>query len=158
MKHVTHSQLAKRFKAAISGRLTRVIVIVALILLFAGVAVLTPTLGHDMALATTKQPERLTELYFNNHQQLPKQLQAGKPASFSFEIVNHEAQTKTYTYRVVIIENGASREVARQSLTLTDGAATSQQISISTPQPGVRLQTVVELLDMSQRIHFWGQS
>ena len=52
------------------------------------------------ALKLIPRPERFTELYFNDHINLPKYIQKGEKISFSFVIHNLEGGNRQYPYAV----------------------------------------------------------
>jgi len=65
----------------------------------------SPRFHRALAAATTHQPERYTELYFNDQTRLPIKAAVNRTQMFSFELANHENSTKTYTYTAIISTN-----------------------------------------------------
>src|SRR6266403_2752810 len=105
-----------------------------------------PAAARALTLATTKQPERFTELYFNDHQNLPKQVTAQRPAKFSYHVTNHEARDTHYHVRVSILENGQSRLLKLDDITLANNESKDITIQFATSKPGIQLELSVELI------------
>jgi len=72
------------------------------------------------------QPERFTELYFENSANLPRATIANQSISFSFTIHNLEGVTTTYPYTVYFLyPSGTEATFASSSVMLADGASTT---------------------------------
>lgn len=108
--------------------------------------------------ATTRQPERFTELYFSNHLTLPREVTTNQPVYVAFTIANHEAATTAYPYRVRLVENGRSRIIEADTLQLTDGARQSRTVQFAVARTGQQIEVIVELPDQHQTIHFRAKS
>ncbi len=96
------------------------------------------------------EPETFTELYFNDHQDLPKYSQ--NEYNFSFTIANHENKDFEYTYRIniddivieenkVFIKNKENKTIEK-TIQFNIEDKSKIQVQVSTPK---------ELLE----IHFW---
>lgn len=101
------------------------------------------------------QPERFTELYFNNYLQLPKTAVARKAFSFSFTIHNLEGAPTTYPYQVYFeYPNGNQAVFEDGSVTVPDGATSSIPVAYQFPASDLVGQVVVELTSLGQKIDF----
>jgi len=66
--------------------------------------------------------ERFTELYFDDHVNLPKQIQKGEKISFSFVIHNLEGKKWDYPYAIFFIsQNGQVTKIEEKTVTLSNG-------------------------------------
>jgi uncharacterized membrane protein len=119
---------------------------------------LTPTGKTDFTLATTRQPEKLTELYFNGVQYLPHAVTPQQLTSFSYNVTNHEAATVTYTAVITITENGKVRTLEHDEFIVKDGDSHDATVRFSTPNAGTSLLITVSLPQVNQTIHFRSQS
>lgn len=105
------------------------------------------------------QPERVTELYFDNPTHLPVTVLPGKPVQFAFRAVNHESSATTYTYVVSLVVPGSPAHVVKTgNFTLTDGRSSYITVTFSIPTSGVRSLVTVQLSGRSETIHFWVNS
>jgi hypothetical protein len=118
----------------------------------------TPVIKQAVALATTRQPEAYTELYFAAPSQLPRTIAAGKPTTFSYRITSHLTTTTTFKAYVTIVENGSSRLIKTDSLTLAPGKTGTANVTFTTPKSNTRLEVIVDLPARHQHIHFKSQS
>lgn len=59
-----------------------------------------PGVKNAFANATSRQPESFTEIYFENHSNLPKKFNLNKELSFSFTIHNLTGKDMQYPYEV----------------------------------------------------------
>jgi hypothetical protein len=101
------------------------------------------------------EPERFTELYFENASSLPQQTVAGKPIIFSFTVHNLEGATTTYPYRVYFQYPDGHQTLFRQAtLTLVDTAFATINISHTFLGSDERGMVVVELTSLDQSIDF----
>lgn len=67
------------------------------------------------------QEEPFTELFLNNHLDLPKQVEKGQAVLFSFTIHNLEGKTVKYPYVVYLqTDKGARISIAHNAVTLAD--------------------------------------
>lgn len=99
--------------------------------------------------------ERFTELYFDDHINLPKQIQEGEQISFSFVIHNLEGKRKTYPYVVSFkFSDGRIVKIDEGIITISDGGykkITESYTSTLTENTGI---ISVELKDRQQNIDF----
>jgi hypothetical protein len=135
-------------------RSTLAVAAVGAISLIALVTLSNQSARRAIMLATTHQPERFTELYFNNHQLLPTQIPAGKPITFSYHVTNHEAGPVVYYARVSIVANGKVELLKYDTVTLADGEGRDRSVVFTESLPNQNLQLIVELPNQSQSIYF----
>jgi uncharacterized membrane protein len=117
------------------------------------VAVATsPDVRHALVLATSRQPEPFTQLYFTGGEPPGHTYTPGVVQRVPFTIVNHEGRAVEYSY--AIYANG--RQVAAPTTrTVDDGAqfSTSQPFQIT--DQGSRVDIEVRLLGIGESIHYW---
>lgn len=108
------------------------------------------------------QPERLTELYYENHTKLPTTYTPGTQQSFTFTVHNLEYRTTSYSYTVTQkSEDGTqSQQLSSGSFTLNQNAFKTQTISIAPTDLGGRVQIETSLLiggpdSSTEAIHYW---
>ncbi len=107
---------------------------------------------------TTSTTESFTELYFEDHNDLPSNIQLNKEYSFQFSIHNLENQQTTYNYTIYIEyysnEKLQSRETINSdsiALEHDQRATISKSFEINEDFELARL--IIETND--QEIHFW---
>ena len=125
--------------------------------------VIPPRLSQSQAaqaltLATTRQPEHFTELYFSDPESLPKEVEADEPSKFTYRVTNREGRTVTYTTRVILVENGRLKVIQRTTVTLLDGQSKDVVVPFTATTSGHSLELIVELIDQDMSIHFRSQS
>ncbi|NTW14235.1 MAG: hypothetical protein HGA31_04370 [Candidatus Moranbacteria bacterium] len=102
------------------------------------------------------KPERFTELYFSDHTNLPKRVSAGDRMRFSFVIVNHEGNARSYGYSVHLIgAENVDPIVVRDVTDVASEESKEVQVGFDVPERFETGEVVVQLTDMSQQIHFW---
>ena len=96
------------------------------------------------------EPERFTELYFNNHQELDKYSYRGYH-EFSFTIHNLEGEDKEYVYEIKV-NDGVIKE---ESVVVNneDSAVINESIQLRIPFDKAKIE--VNLPEKEQEIHFW---
>lgn len=102
------------------------------------------------------EPERLTELYYENHTALPNSYTPGVPQSFSFTVHNLEYRDMRYDYQVV-----QTSEDGKQSQTLASGhfdlpqdAYRTVPTTITPADLGPRTQ-ITTVISPQESIHYW---
>jgi hypothetical protein len=113
--------------------------------------------GHQVELATTHQPEPLTELYFADPETLPATIPT-TPMSLAvaFVIHNLEAKTLTYTYRVSFSDAlGQVITSADSTVTLQNGQSQTITQIVALPAGQGKREINVQLIGKSQNIHYW---
>ncbi|MCX7997132.1 MAG: DUF1616 domain-containing protein [Patescibacteria group bacterium] len=100
-------------------------------------------------------PESYTELYLEDHLEIPVTLMPEQTASASFTIRNRERRTMNYRYTVSRTTGTDTARIASGTARLADGQARSFRFdySIATTEPKTRF--AIELDGMNQQIHFW---
>lgn len=130
---------------------------VAIALAFgAGRAWSPPAVRSQLRQTMSRQPTPFTELYFTSPSSLPKLLPPGVPSRFEFTIVNHEQNTTTYHYVVVVSGDTpeAPQPVASGDVTLPVSAATSVSVAVIPAVLGVEYVVSVHLAERAETIHF----
>ncbi len=98
------------------------------------------------------EKESFTQLYFNNHKELPEYSQDSY--KFSFTIDNHENKEYIYNYVVKLIENNKEIVLEENQITLKDKEKNeiNKELKFDVENKAM-LQ--VSLKDKNQEIHFW---
>ena len=102
---------------------------------------------------TNQSPETFTELYFEDHQDLPSEISLGEDSSFSFSIHNLEQETVTYEYLIYIVIDGEEEEIALSSVILKSEQTATITQSFSISDEFESAQVIVEA--NGQEIYFW---
>lgn len=101
------------------------------------------------------EPERLTELYFTKHRDLPVTYVPGTPQAVSFTVHNVEHQAMSYAYVIVQRgDNGQAAQLGQGSLQLADGATKAASVTV-TPVDLGRSQIIIQLLPTNESINYW---
>jgi hypothetical protein len=108
-----------------------------------------------VALDLIPQPEKLTELYFNDHANLPSTATRNQAISFAFVIHNLEASDYQYTYDVSVNVHGTRRIVDSGNILVKNNQyyVKHEKFHLMTSEPGQKV--VVELTNKHQSIDFW---
>jgi hypothetical protein len=103
------------------------------------------------------EPERLTELYFNNNAQLPTHYIPGQPQKTSFTVHNLEYQNTAYFYTVTAVPDGSttSTALANGVLSLAQNQSVTTPITVTLPDLGPRVKVVVKLSNENESIDYW---
>lgn len=103
----------------------------------------------------TDSSEPFTELYFEDHQSLPKSVQKDETYNFQFSIVNHEGELKQYTVKSYALYDDNLMETLGQSVvSIEDQGKTTMAEQFSVTRQFTKAKVVVEL-DSGEEIHFW---
>ncbi len=125
--------------------------------------------GHLHAWKLLPRPERLTELYFADHEHLPVTLGLADKQTVNFVVNNLEHETVDYTYTIFARSGANGQEAALDTGHVKLDHAASQTITrtITPPQLGRRLAIGVRLAHdepsvggdtakpKTQSIHYW---
>lgn len=114
-------------------------------------------LGQLWTLATTHQPERYLQLYFENPGHLPSFAPAGKPQVVYAHFVNHEARPKVYQYMITRTIGGVTK-AAFGSISLNDGQEGRVALRFTIPKPQVAAQLTLTVLGSSQQLSLRSRS
>ena len=118
-----------------------------------------PATANTIILATTQKPETYTELYFENHQNLPKEVISNQKYSFAFTIHNLEYKDVNYPYIVFLEDNGQKTVIDKDTVFLKQGQyKTITEPFILTNPVISRGEIIVKLTDKNQQIDFWLQN
>lgn len=139
--------------------LAKAIITVLTVMFFASLGAYTvafPEFKKNVSLATSAIPENFTELYFENHLQLPKSTTIDNPQTFSFTIHNLENKTMTYPFEIYVQDTNGSRSgIMNNTLTLKHNERKTITETFAMTEPIKRAKVVVLLLNKNQEIHFW---
>ncbi|MGA3292213.1 MAG: hypothetical protein ABSC49_03670 [Candidatus Microgenomates bacterium] len=119
-----------------------------------------PGVKEAVELATTVKPETFTELYFENHLELPSTSVLGKTVNFAFTVHDLEYKNIVYPYEVYIecLEKGCNGEkqiIDKGSFTLNQDEYKTIPEKYTLTLPTERIQIVVDLINKKQQIDFW---
>ena len=113
-----------------------------------------PVAKEAFVLATTVKPETFTELYFEDHLNLPKIITSHGNYNFTFTLHNLENRDMEYPY-VVYLETADKKIILEQGVIgLNDGGYQSVKEDFGPLKP-VRMKITVELVNKNQKISFW---
>ncbi len=136
---------------------TSLLILGSCLLLATGVlyASSNPTIMTALNLATTVKPEPFTELYFEDHAQLPSKVTSKKEYAFTFTIHNLEDQDVTYPYEVYL-DLGDDKIFLDKNTALVkkDGRKTVTE-SFRVKDTIARTKIVVNLINKNEQIAFW---
>ncbi|MCL5439037.1 MAG: DUF1616 domain-containing protein [Patescibacteria group bacterium] len=113
-----------------------------------------PNLKNTIALATTVKPETFTELYFEDHTQLPKTIKKGEGYSFVFTAHNVEYQDMKYSYIVYLQRDNQKITLDEGEFSLKNNEYKSVKENFG-PLKNLRAKILVELVNKNQQIDFW---
>lgn len=113
-----------------------------------------PAIMRQVTLATTRIPESFTELYFENHINLPTQIESGKYYTYEFTIHNLENRDMEYPY-TVYLERGDNQTAIDQGIVEVKKDEYKTVENKVGPLKSLRTKVVVELTDKNQIISFW---
>jgi uncharacterized protein (UPF0333 family) len=135
-----------------------VIPILVVFIIAAGIFLLVkyvPSVKEAFILATTVKPETFTELYFEDHLSLPKEITLFKENNFKFTIYNLENKDMEYPYEVYIDVNGEKQLIDKSSVSIkkNEYKTITENFIITTEMQ--RAKVVINLIDKNQQLHFW---
>jgi hypothetical protein len=107
------------------------------------------------ALDLIPKPEKLTELYFNNHANLPHSATRNQQISFAFVIHNLETTDYQYVYTVSVDMNGTRHLVDTGNILVKNGQYYVKSEKFNLLDSSASQKVVVELTNKQQAIHFW---
>lgn len=142
---------------ATTSRITIIFVVIVLAIIIAGVYHVRDTTAFVDA--TTHQPERYSELYFANSNQLPANIVHDKTVPVSFSVHNVEARNTSYPYQVSLISDAGKTIAQTQgNFSLPNNGTKTINSTIQVPNYRGRAEVQVLLTNLHQSIHFWVQS
>lgn len=101
------------------------------------------------------QPERLTELYFNDSANLPSSATSNRVISFSFVIHNLETTDYQYSYDISVHTNDTRQIVDRGIVFVKNDQYYVKHEKFNLVFSSGRQDVVVELTNKRQSIDFW---
>ena len=113
---------------------------------------------NTIALATTVKSETFTELYFENHLNLPSVIKPNQPYYFEFTIHNVESQDMTYPYAVYLQAGDVKIPINQNMVTIKNNQYKTIHEAFSVTAPVTKSEIVVNLLNKNQQIDFWIKS
>lgn len=115
-----------------------------------------PSVRETIALATTVKPETFTELYLEDHTNLPKSNQVKNPEWFKFTVHNLEYKTMNYPFEVYIEDiDGNKAVIMKDIFKLNHDEYKTIPVYYELLYPIERGKVVVNLIDKDQAVHFW---
>jgi hypothetical protein len=136
---------------------TKIGLLIIVALLFVGIYQIyatIPQIKGSVTLATTVKPETFTELYFEEHNNLPNVIEPNRSYNFTFTIHNLESQRMNYLY-IVYLQTVSKKTILNQgSVNLADGEYKSITEYFG-PLTNFRIKITVELINKNQLIDFW---
>lgn len=141
-------------------KISRYYLLIVIVFIALGVFLLStiPSVRTSWAEATTVQPETFTELFFENHLNLPSVIKPNQPYYFEFTIHNMENKTMTYPYEVYLQYGSLKMPISHNTVTLKDNDYETIQEGFSINDPIFKSEIVVNLTNKNQQIDFWIQS
>ncbi len=110
-----------------------------------------PSVSREITLATTRQPEPFTELYFTSPEHLGKTFTPNEPQIVRFTVRNHEGHTQIYSY--VIYLDGVQAASGTTSIADNDAQSLTEEILVKSTN--ARSKITVTLLNNHQSIQYW---
>lgn len=108
-----------------------------------------------LAMATTVKPETFTELYFEDHSNLPSTASASGTINFSFTVHNLENKKFDYPYEVYLEWDHSKTIIDKNHLTLNPDEYKTTKISYTPVKEITTAKVVINLISKEQQIYFW---
>lgn len=121
-------------------------------------ALTVPAAAQFIRLATVRNPETLTELYFENHTKLPSYVELDREYPYAFTIRNLELKDMNYRYRIYIDQEGKKLPITSGNVSIKDGESKTIKQNLLQHNAKDRVKVVIELTDLNQQIDFWIQT
>ncbi len=102
-----------------------------------------------------KNNEPLTELYFDDHTNLPKEAEINKEYNFSFTVHNLEYKKMLYDYEITLEYDNKKFLVIRGTLELENEETQQIKSGFTIKQEFERAKITVNIVNKKQAIHFW---
>lgn len=102
------------------------------------------------------EPERLTELYFTEPNNVPKSYTPGGMQTVKFTVHNLEYRNTTYTYQITEISQDGQKSslLAMNSFTLEQNEYHKEAVNISTTDLGPSVKVEVKLMNVNESIDY----
>jgi hypothetical protein len=114
-----------------------------------------PIYNELVTLDLIPKPEKLTELYFNNNENLPSSATRNQMVSFTFVIHNLETTDYQYVYDVSVNANGTKYVVDSGIVLVKNNQYYVKNETFDLINSSVSQEVVVELTNKQQSIDFW---
>ncbi len=104
-----------------------------------------------------KGPEGSIELYFTNHEALPKKYAPGQTAVVSFTLAIHDAKKMPYAYEIIQKNEtaGTTNILTTGEIQPEDKQVISREVPITYSEGGLRSKIEIRFPDEKQSIHYW---
>lgn len=99
--------------------------------------------------------ESYTELYIDNHQNLPNYLAPGREASASFTLRNSEHKLKNYKFVITKTLEKDTDVIGSGSASLAHGQSKSFKFDFDVATTEARTRVEVAIPDLNQSVHFY---
>lgn len=107
------------------------------------------------ALDLIPKPERLTELYFDTHANLPNAATGKQVVSFAFVIHNLETTDYRYVYAVSVNANGIRHTIDSGNVLVKNNQYYTKNETFNLLNVHGSQEVVIELVNKRQSIDFW---
>ena len=105
---------------------------------------------------TTKTTEPFTELYFEDHLNLPKTIEPGKYYAFEFTVHNLENKQMDYEYQMTIeTDQPFPKPTNTGFITLENNETKTTKQNFKISKEFQTAKITVTLAEQDQEIHFW---
>lgn len=118
-------------------------------------AATVPTFRHQVRLSFTHRPAAVTELYFTDARSLPAALEAGRPTSLAFSVVNESSRPRRYVVHTTTVCGGLMHEGVLD-LGVAAGETATRSVVIVPTQSGDTCAVAVAL-SPQQAIRYAGR-
>ena len=126
----------------------------ALLILIGLVGVLVMWTLQTYPLRLSYTPEPYTELYFIDHENLPKNIEADRQYDFGFTIENHEQKEIVYEYLVTIVNSQGTLELSKGNAPVRHGESITVRQFFSISGEDEHSVITVQLLNREEITHF----
>lgn len=112
-------------------------------------------ISQAATLATTRQPEPFTELYFDNIESLPQKATPGQSVSVSFVIRNLENQQFQYQYAITFTDSQGAVRLYEGDVQIQSSQSQTITHNVVVPDGQGRGKVGVQLTNKGQSVHYW---
>jgi hypothetical protein len=142
----------------IHKRLSKRAALLLTVALVAGVLILLilskPIYDGLVALDLIPQPEKLTELYFNDHEHLPKSATSNQAIDFAFVIHNLETTDFQYSYTISVDAGDTQQIVDSGKILVKNNQYYTKNVHLNLLNAPGSQMVIVELTNKQQFIYF----
>jgi uncharacterized membrane protein len=101
------------------------------------------------------EPETFTELYFENHENLPSKVEAGETYTFAFSVHSEEYRNMTFPYAIYIQTDKKRIPITKGQFSLMQNQNKTFNEKFTAPALTDGAEVVVNLENKNQDIDFW---